>query len=88
MEIDADKLPPFPKRLAENLKAIRVRFRLTPDQIAKKVGAKTGAESLGYEHDNHDLPVTVLIAYTKLAGIPVENIIRDDCDLWLGHRVN
>ena len=32
--------------------------------------------------------VSVLWGYAKLAGIPIENIIYDDRDLWFGHRVN
>jgi hypothetical protein len=35
-----------------------------------------------------DLPVSVLFAYSKVAGIPIENFIDDDRDLWFGHRVN
>ena len=27
----------------------------------------------------------VLFGYAKMAGIPVENILHDDRDLWLGH---
>ena len=87
MGVDADRLPPFPERLAEKLKAIRERLQLMPDEIAQKVGAKTGAEILAYENDADELPVTVLIGYTRVAEIPVENILRDDHDLWLAHQV-
>ena len=38
--------PDFPKRIPEKLKAIRERLGLTPDEIAPKVGARTGAEIL------------------------------------------
>jgi transcriptional regulator with XRE-family HTH domain len=78
----------FPKRLPEKLKAIRERLGLTPDEIAPKVGAKTGAEIEAYENDEDDLLVPVLWRYAKLADIPIENLIYDDRDLWLGHRVN
>lgn len=46
-----NNLPPFPQRLPEKLKTIRKRLGLTPDEIALKVGAKTGAEILAYEND-------------------------------------
>ena len=82
-----DHLRRFPKRLPEKLNNIRERFGLTPDEIAPRVGAKTGAEILAYENDEDDLLVSVLWGYAKLAGIPVENLLYDDRDLWLGHRV-
>ena len=86
-EVDLDQLPPFPKRLPEKLKAIRKRLKLTPDEIARRVGARTGAEIIAYEKDEDDLLVSVLWRYAKLAGIPIENLIYDDRDLWLGNRV-
>lgn len=87
-KVDLDKLPPFPKRLPKKLEAIRDRLQLTPDAIAPKVGAKTGAEILAYENDEDDLLISVLWGYARLADIPVENLIYDDHDLWLGHRQN
>ena len=86
-KVDLNNLPPFPKRIPEKLKAIRKRLKLTPAQIAPKVGAKTGAEILAYEKDEDELLVSVLWGYAKLAGIPIENILYNDRDLWLGHRV-
>jgi transcriptional regulator with XRE-family HTH domain len=83
-----DNLPPFPKRIPEKLKTIREHLRLTPDEIAAKVGARTGAEILAYENDEDDLLVPVIWCYAGLAGIPLENILYDERDLWLGHRVN
>ena len=61
---------------------------MTPDAIAPKVGAKTGAEILAYENDEDDLLISVLWGYARLADIPVENLIYDDRDLWLGHQQN
>jgi hypothetical protein len=43
--------PDFPKRIPEKLKAIREHLALTPDELAPKVGARTGAEILTYEND-------------------------------------
>ena len=88
LEIDLDHLPHFPKRIPEKLKAIREHLKLTPDEIATEVGARTGAEILAYENDEDDLLVSVLFGYAKLANIPVENLLYDDRDLWFGHRVN
>jgi transcriptional regulator with XRE-family HTH domain len=88
VEIDYDNLPPVPKRIPEKLKAIRERFQMTHDEIARFVGARNGAEIEAYENDEDDLLVSVLWRYTKLADVPIENIVDDARDLWLGHRVN
>lgn len=78
----------FPKRLPEKLKTIRERLGMTPDDLAPFVGAKTGAEILAYENGEDDLLVSVLWGYAKMANVPIENLLHDDRDLWLGHRVN
>lgn len=80
-EISPHNLPPFPKRIPEKLKVIREHFRLTPDEIAPKVGARTGAEILAYENDEDDLLVTVLWNYSKLAGCPIDNLIYDNLEV-------
>lgn len=79
--VDLEDLPPFPQRIPEKLKAIRKRLRLTPDEIAPKVGARTGAELLAYENDEDDLLVTVLWNYSKLAGCPIDNLIHDNLEV-------
>ena len=68
-EIGPHNLPPFLKLLPGKLKVIRERLGLKPDEIAPKVGAKTGAEILAYENDEDDL----------LLPVPVENLARDLC---------
>ena len=85
MPVDADNLPDFPKRIPEKLKTIRERLRLTPDQIAPKVAARTGAEILAYENDEDDLLVPVLWGYAKLAGCPVEQILYDNLEVTIGN---
>ena len=73
VEIDLD----LPERIPEKLKTIREHFRLTPDEIAPKVGARTGAEILAYENDEDDLLVPVLWNYSKLAGCPIDHFFND-----------
>jgi transcriptional regulator with XRE-family HTH domain len=87
-KVDLDHLPPFPKDLPKKLKAIRERLQLTPDEIASKVGARNGAEITAYEKDEDEILVNVLWGYAKIADVPIENLIYDDRDLWLGHRQN
>ena len=74
-------LPAFPKRIPEKLKAIREHFKLTPKEIAAKVGARTGAEILAYEDGEDDLLVTVLWNYAKLAGCPIDQILYDNLEV-------
>jgi hypothetical protein len=75
----------FPEKLPEKLKAIRERYDLT---LADPLKSLDAAIIEAYESGELDLPVSVLFAYAKLAGIPVENLLDDDRDLWFGHRVN
>lgn len=81
VEVNLNNLPPFPQRIPEKLKTIRERLGLMPDEIAPKVGAKTGAEILAYENDEDDLLVPVLWGYARLAGVPVENLWHDERDV-------
>lgn len=78
----------FPKDLPNKLKAIRERRQLDPDQFALRVGAKDGAEIVSYEDDTGEISVRTLLRYANLAGIPFENIIDDNRDLWFGDRQN
>ena len=75
----------FPKRLPEKLIAIREGYDLTGAGPLKMLDAATIE---AYERGDADLPVSILFAYARLAGIPVENLICDDRDLWFEHRVN
>ena len=78
---DPDTIPPCPKRIPEKLKTIRESLGLTPDEIAPKVGAKTGAEILAYENGEDDLPVSVLWGYAKLADYPIDHLINDNLEV-------
>jgi hypothetical protein len=79
--VDLNNLPPFPKRIPEKLRTIREHFKLTPDEIAPMVGARTGAEILAYENDEDDLLVTVLWNYSKIAGCPIDQILYDNLEI-------
>jgi len=75
----------FPKRLPEKLRAIRNQYDQSLRELLKPFDAQTIA---AYESGAADLPLSVLFAYAKAAGIPVENLIDDDRDLWFAHRLN
>jgi hypothetical protein len=68
--VDLNNLLPFPKRIPEKLKTIREHLKLTPDEIAPMVGARTGGEILAYEDDQDDLLVTVLWNLLKARWMP------------------
>lgn len=75
----------FPKRLPEKLMAIRERYDLTTAEPSKTLDAATIE---AYEKGDLDLPLSVLLTYARVAGIPVQNLIIDDRELWFEHRVN
>jgi hypothetical protein len=77
-----------PNDYRKKLKAIREHFKLSPSQFAPHVKAKDGAEIISYEDDTGEMPVTMLFRYSRLADVPIENLVDDDRDLWFGHRVN
>ena len=41
-----------------------------------------------YENGELEPPLSVLLAYAKMVGIPVENLLNDDRDVWFGECVN
>lgn len=75
------KYSPHPQRIPEKLTVIRNRLGLTREEIAKKVGAKTGAEIKAYEEGEDELLVSVLFGYANLAGCPVDNLLADDLEV-------
>jgi hypothetical protein len=87
VDIDYSSLPKFPQKLPGKLKQIRERTGLAPEEFAPQVKAKDGKAIVKYESGKGDLPVSVLMRYWKLSDVPLENILNDDRDLWLG-RVN
>lgn len=83
-----ERLNNFPERLQEKLEAIRQRLGLSPDEIARQIGAQNGEEVLSYENDEGDLPVRMLWNYARIANVPIEQLLDDKCDLWFGYRVS
>lgn len=80
MSVEADPQP-SPQRIPEKLKTIRKRLGLTRAAIAKKVGAKSGAEIMAYEENEDELLVSVLYGYANLAGCPIDNLLSDDLEV-------
>lgn len=71
-----------PKRLAEKLRQIREAMGLSQREIAKRLGHKLEASTISrYECGRNIPPPEVLLAYSRLAGDSMEQIIDDELDL-------
>ena len=73
---------PRPKYLAEKLSLIRRRLKLNQPELAKLLGVRKYNDISKYERNVNEPPLAVLLAYSRAAKIPVENIIDDDLDLF------
>ncbi|HYE16388.1 MAG TPA: helix-turn-helix transcriptional regulator [Pyrinomonadaceae bacterium] len=75
---------PKPARLAEKLRQIRLVFGLSQTEMLKRLGAE---EMIAYhriseyELGKREPPLKILLAYARLAGVPVEALIDDEMDL-------
>jgi transcriptional regulator with XRE-family HTH domain len=70
------------KRLAAKLLQIRERHGLSQTEIVERLGIQTDHTLISmYEHNKRQPPLNVLLAYARLAGVPLEQIIDDDLDL-------
>lgn len=73
---------PRPKRLAAKLLQIRRSLGLSQTQMVQRLGVDTPYTNLSkWELDRNEPNLMVLLAYSRLTGIPVETLIDDDLDL-------
>ena len=72
---------PRPKRLAEKLLQIRRALGMSQSRIAKRLGVKAYTIVSKWELNILEPPLAILLAYSRLTGIPVENLIDDELDL-------
>ncbi len=77
----------IPRKIPEKLKQIRNRTRLTQGEIARHVKTKDQASISAYELGKRQPPIPVLLAYARLAGVPLENLVDDELDLLLGRGI-
>jgi transcriptional regulator with XRE-family HTH domain len=71
-----------PKRLAEKLLQIRKALGFSQCEIAKRLGNfRTHRHISKYERDKSIPPIEVMLAYSRLANIQIEQIVDDDLDL-------
>jgi transcriptional regulator with XRE-family HTH domain len=75
---------PRPKHLAQKLLQIRRSLRVSQGELVRQLGAQALIDHTTiskYELDKNEPPLAILLAYARLTGIPVEQIIDDELEL-------
>ena len=75
---------PRPKQLAKKLLQIRLSLGISQGELVKRLGIQDRIHYTTiskYELDKNEPPLAILLAYARLAGIPVEQFIDDELDL-------
>lgn len=72
-----------PERLAEKLKAIRLKLGLSQNELIRELGFEgelIQSHISSYEVNKHNRipPAGVLLQYSKISGVPLQIIIDDD----------
>jgi transcriptional regulator with XRE-family HTH domain len=73
-----------PKRLAEKLKLIRAKLKLSQTELVKRFGFEeelTKSEISDFEHGKYEPNLLVLLAYSEAANVYLETLVRDEVDL-------
>ena len=74
-----------PERLADKLKEIRIRLDLSQTQMAEKLSNAHPAPRRGhiaeFESGNRQPSLSVLLHYSRLAGVHMEVLIDNELDL-------
>ena len=74
-----------PGRLAFKLQTIRTQLDLTQEQMIKRLDCKRvplyPASISEYENSKREPPLLVLLAYARVADVPMELLVDDDLDL-------
>jgi transcriptional regulator with XRE-family HTH domain len=70
------------KRLAEKLLQIREALGLSQQELAKRLGNyRTHHHISKYERGKSVPPIEVVLAYSRVANVQIEQIVDDDVDL-------
>jgi DNA-binding XRE family transcriptional regulator len=84
IEITVGHSRPRPKYLAKKLLQIRLSLGMSQGQMVTRLGVQDLIHYTNlskYELDKNEPPLTILLAYARLAAIPVEQIIDDELEL-------
>jgi transcriptional regulator with XRE-family HTH domain len=75
---------PRPKHLAKKVLQIRHSLGISQGEMVKRLGVQELIDHTTiskYELDKNEPPLAILLAYARLLGISVEQIIDDDLEL-------
>ena len=75
---------PRPKHLAKKLLQIRRSLGVSQGELVKQLGVHALIHYTNvskYELDKNEPPLAILLAYARIAEIPVEQIIDDEFEL-------
>lgn len=73
-----------PARLAEKLRTIREALGLSQNEMVNRLGLNnelTREEVSAFERGTHEPNLLVLLAYSEVANIFLEVLVRDDLDI-------
>jgi transcriptional regulator with XRE-family HTH domain len=73
-----------PKRLAEKLRQIRTALDLTQAELLRKLdieGLATQSKISEFESGRRDPSLLILLQYSRLAGVHMEDLVDDEADL-------
>ena len=73
-----------PKRLAEKLRYIRASLELTQSELLRKLdieGLATQSKISEFESGNRDPSLLILLQYSRLAGVHMEDLVDDEIKL-------
>src|SRR5437762_5289487 len=72
---------PTPKHLPEKLRQIREHLGMSQSEIARALGVKDRSTISGYERGEREPPLPTVLAYARLAKVPMETIVDDQMNL-------
>ena len=75
---------PRPKRLAEKLKQIRFALGLSQPEMHRRLGVEEEfpyTRISDYELDKNEPYLTTVLAYARVAGVHMEDLVDDELDL-------
>ena len=75
---------PRPKHLAKKLLHIRRSLGVSQGELIRQLGVEALIDHTTiskYELNKNEPPLAILLAYARLVGIPVEQIIDDEIEL-------
>jgi transcriptional regulator with XRE-family HTH domain len=76
------------KPLAEKLLQIRKWLKLSQPEIVERLRIRIDHTLISmYEHNRRQPPLNVLLAYARIAGVPLEQIVDDELELHLSDDV-